>query len=108
MRCSAMRIPSTRCERLAAGEPGHCLRRVGDRNDHGGGNAQPRRPAAHDTRDVGEHVGEQDVGAAEDVAFADRAAFERRDVAVGNVVDVDEIETGIDEIRASARAPPRR
>ena len=65
-----------------------------------------RRSAPDQTRDVGQHVGEQDVGAAENVTLADDAV-ERRDVAIRDIVDVHEVETGIDK-RGILPMPPQR
>src|ERR1700733_14888088 len=58
-------------KRLASGEPSHPFRNIGDRNCCGAGDTKARRTAADQVRDVGEHIGEQDIRAAENVALAD-------------------------------------
>ena len=72
------------------------------------GNAHRRRFAPDQTRDIRQHVGEQHVGAAENVTLADDAVLERREVSIRNVVDVHEVQPGIDECRGFGRTPPRR
>ena len=87
---------------------------VSDRNDHGARKAQPRRTAADHVGDFGQHIGQQHVLTAENVSLANHAALECGEVAFGDVIDVDEIESGIEKSgHTSARrfdddAPGRR
>src|SRR6202034_2915642 len=60
-------------ERFASTESRRGLRKVGERNSGGAGNAQARRAPADETRDLGKHVGQLYILAPEDVAFADDA-----------------------------------
>ena len=53
--------------------------------------------------DVGQHVGEQHVVAAEDIALADPASLQRGEMAGGDVIDISEIEPRVDEGRHATR-----
>ena len=91
-------------EWFASGDPSCRLGKVSDRKDRGARNAQARRSPAGKPRDLGKHIGERHVLAAENIAFADRAAFERRDMAFSDIVDMDQIEARIHEAgHAAAR-----
>ena len=87
---------------FAPGEARHHFGGVSDRHGGGVGNAQPRRTPADQARDVAEHVGKQHILAAENVALADGTASQRREMAVGDVVDMNKIEPGVDEARHAA------
>ena len=54
-------------------------------------------PPSDKAGDVGEHVGKEDVIAAEDIALADPAAVERGDVARRDVIDMGEVQPGVHE-----------
>src|SRR3984957_14400036 len=89
-------------KRFASGEARHRFGGISDRNGDGAGNAQPRRTPADQTRDVAEHVGKQHILAAENVTLAYGAASQRREMATGDVVDMNKIEPGVDEARHAA------
>ncbi len=105
--------PVERRERLTAGEPRDRLRREGDRKQGRAGQYYPRRLPADQNGYFGEHVAKRDIVAAEDVAFADDPAAKRRQMARGDIVDMDEIEAGVDigrqpSARGLQQDPPGR
>ena len=53
--------------------------------------------------DVGKHVAEENIVAAKNVTLADSPAFERGDMSGSDVVDMREIESGVDKSRHTAR-----
>ena len=108
MRCSAMRMPSRCRERRAPGQPGGRFGGLGDRNHRREREFQPRRPPADQPRDLGQHVGQQHVFAAENVALADGAASSASEMAGGDVVDMHEVQSGIEEAGHRARVRLRR
>ena len=67
------------------------------------GSLTRRRPPPDQPRDVGKHVGEEDVVAAKNVTLADSAAFKRGDVSGSDVIDMREIEPGVDKGRHASR-----
>src|ERR1700726_4205140 len=77
-----------RRKRFASGEARHDFGGISDRHGGSMGNAQPRRAPADQAGDVAEHVGKQHVLAAENVALADDPAAKRREMSVGDVVDM--------------------
>src|SRR6202034_906586 len=78
---------------------------VGDRENKLPRQTYFRRRAADAAGDVAQHVAEHNVLAAEYVAFADAAPVQGRDVTRSDVVDMDQIEPGID---IGGHAPRRR
>ena len=91
-----------RRKRFAAGESRHEFGGISDRHGGSMGNAQPRRAPADQAGDVAEHVGKQHVLAAENVAPADGPVAQRCEMSVGDVVDMNKIEPGVDEARHAA------
>src|SRR5258707_817872 len=59
-------------------------------------------PAAGERTDHRQHVLQPHIGAAQDVVLADAAFLQRQQMALGDVVDMDEIEAGIDIGRHAA------
>ena len=72
------------------------FRRERQRKQRGAGNFEAGRPAAGAVGRFPPELAERRVLAAENVALADAALFHGREVAGGDVVDVDEIEAGVD------------
>ena len=70
-------------ERLAAGEAGGEFRTIGKRVERGARQPHQRRPAADDPGDLGQHLAQRHVLAAEDIALADLAVSQRREMALG-------------------------
>ena len=87
---------------VSAGEAGQRLRPDGERIDQLPRQLQARRAAPGQSGDVGQHRGQEHVLAAEDVALADAPAAQGGEVPGGDVVDVDQVEAGIDEGRHAA------
>ena len=58
--------------------------------------------------DGGEDFRQCRVLPAENVTLADAPALERREMALGDIVDMHHVEPGIDEGRHAAARPPRR
>ena len=83
-------------ERLAAGEMRDRLGAIGDGKDQLPRQAHLRRRAADAAGNVAQHVAKNNILAAEDIAFADAALLQRRHMAGRDVVDMDQIEAGID------------
>src|SRR5580692_5137543 len=73
---------------FASGEARHDFGGISDRHGGSMGYAQPRRAPADQAGDVAEHVGKQHVLAAENVALADDSAVQRREMSLGDVVDM--------------------
>ena len=65
--------------------------------------AEARRSTAGQVSDPAKQCGQRHVRAAENIALADLASRQRRKVAICHVVDMHEIEAGIDEGRHAAR-----
>ena len=103
MRCCAIRKPSSVTNGSTPLKLRHALRRIGDRVEHRPRQPQPRRPPSDEAGDVGEHIGKEDVLAAEDIALADPAALERGDVTRRDVIDMGEVQPGVDEGRHASR-----
>ncbi len=95
--------PVERDERLVAGRHAPCLGGNRHRPDRGDRQAECRRLAAADAGDVVEDFGERHVVAAKDVALADPAVALGQKMARRHVVDMDEVEAGIDESGHAAR-----
>ena len=83
------------------------LRRQSQREQGRARKFYARRPAADHGGDFGKQVAERDIVAAEDIALADPARFQRRQMARRDIVDMNEIEAGVDIGGHAARAPPR-
>ena len=90
-------------ERRAAGDArqhfGAVRERI-ERRARGRRSGRARRPTMRG--DVEQHLTQRDVLAAEDVALADPAALQRREMARRDIVDVDEVQAGFDEGRHPA------
>ena len=69
--------------------------RVGDRIDESARQFYGRCASTRKTRDLGQHLPESHVLAAQNVALSDTSATQGGDVSRSNIVDVDEIEAGI-------------
>ena len=67
------------------------------------GQPEPRRHPPNDAGDLGQHVGQPHILAAQDIQFPDPAALEGGEMPGGDVVDMDQVEGGVDIARHAAR-----
>src|SRR6516165_1149943 len=79
----------------APGEPGECLRGVGDRQQRRVGQTDARWAAAREAADLHENLAQRHVLTAENVALTDAPALERQQVARGDIIDVHDVEAGV-------------
>ncbi len=86
-------------ERLLAGELGDRFHHIGQRIERPPRQAHRRRFPPAQAGDLGQHVAQGHVLAAQDVALADPALLQRQPVALGDVVHVHQIEASLHEGR---------
>ncbi len=94
--------PVYRRERLAPGHPRQRLGAGGERQRRPVRQLHQRRPPAGDPGDFDENVAKTEVLAAEDVAPADLPGLGGQQVAERDIVDMRDVEPGIDKDRHPA------
>ena len=102
-----MRSPSTVANGARPVDARQQFGAEGERIERAARQAQRPRPPADDGGDVEQHLPQRDVLAAEDVALADPAALQRREMARRDVVDMDEVQVRSRRTPASGRTPLR-
>src|ERR1700722_14077011 len=88
-----------RDERFDATKPRHELRSICEWIKHFPRQLERRSPPPDEPCDVGKHVAEEDVVAAKNVTLSDSPAFKRGEVPGCDVIDMREIESGVDKGR---------
>ncbi len=91
-----------RQHRLLAGEVRDSFRAPGQRIERPARKPHARRLAAHQRTDHRQHLVQTHVLAAQDVILADAALAEREQMARRHIIDMHEVEPGIDEGRHAA------
>ena len=86
-------------KRFAPGDVRHGFGNICDRDEGPPRQPHARRAAADQPGYIVQHLREQDILPAEDVALADPPTMQRREMAAGHVVHMHEVEPGIDEGR---------
>src|SRR6185312_13159011 len=90
-------------ERLFAADTAPGFGAQGDRPDQRDRDAEAWRLAAGESGDAAQDFGEAQILAAQNVALADPTPLLRQEMTRGDIVDMDDIEAGIDESRHAAR-----
>src|ERR1700722_13634454 len=92
-----------RDKRLNAAQSCQELRSVSDGIKHCPRQLDCRRSSSDQPCDVGKHIAEEDVVAAKNVTLSDSPAFKRGDVSGRYVIDMREVQTGVDKSRHAPR-----